>query len=233
MRITDVELMAMAILDDRIRNLIAQTQSQAVQRVLALSEARSRLLVTTELEEIQIKEMEVKANTEIAGQDLAIEKMVAKLKADLSAIAHDIKVAEETQRLRQEEEKTIDVSFEGNAGRARKGIDDAIREATSRQNLALEALKTEAQTLALKFASIKDGMGEALLALSSNETMTKIAEASSVQRLVGGADAVAVITKMFAGTGLDKAMKLIAERSGRPELSDVPLEIRLPSDPEI
>jgi major vault protein len=233
MRITDVELMGVAILDDRIRNLIAQTQSQAVQRVLALSEARSRLLVTTELEEIQTKEMKVKADAEIAGQDLAIQKIMAKLKADLSVIGHDIEVAKQTQDLCQEEQKTHDITFEAEANRARKGIDDAMREATSRQNLALEALKTEAQTLALKFASIKDGMGEALLALSSNETMTKIAEASSVQRLVGGADAVAVITKMFAGTGLDKAMKLIAERSGRTERSDSPLEIRLPSDPEL
>jgi major vault protein len=233
MRITDVELMAAAILDDRIRNLIAQTQSQAVQRVLALSEARSRLLVTAELEEIQRKEMKVKADAEIAGQDLAIQKIMAKLKADLSVIGHDIEVAKQTQDLCQEEQKTHDITFEAEANRSRKGIDDAIREATSRQNLALEALKTEAHTLALKFASIKDGMGEALLALSSNETMMKIAEASSVQRLVGGPDAVSVITKMFAGTGLDQAMKLIAERSGRPQPSDVPLEIRLPSDPEL
>jgi hypothetical protein len=151
---------------------------------------------------------------------MAIQKMAAKLKSDLEDIGNGLKLATQGLELRKAKEADTDVAFEAQAVRKRKEMDDSIKEAERKQELALERLKAESAAIGAKFASIKDGMGEALMALSSHEAMTKIAEATSVQRLIGGEDVVEVLRKVFAGTGLDGALKLLATRAVGPERSN-------------
>ena len=53
----------------------------------------------------------------------------------------------------------------------------------------------------------------ALLALSSRETLAKVAEAMSVQAFVGGKTVVDVIDKVFAGTPLAGLLDKVKHRS--------------------
>jgi major vault protein len=214
MMVTDVELMAVIIPDDGIRGLIVKMQRESVQRALMLTDAEARLAATKQLEGFQIEEQKIKAETELAQRELAIAKLAARLKENLAAIASDLEIAQKNHALKMEQEKLVDLGFERNADRQQQEIDAAIEEARKRQELEIVRFKAEAEALAAKFKVIDGPLSEALLVLSNNETMAKIAQATSVQRILGGEDIVSTLTKMFGGLGLDKVMKLVAERTG-------------------
>jgi len=226
MKIGDVELMQVEIPDGTIRALIAKTQQEAVQRSLMLSDARSRLTATRETANLKITEVQINSTVEVESRKLEIETMGAKLASDLAKIANGLKVAAQELELLEAQEQKTDATFEADAARKRAAVSDQFERLRREQELALTRLKAEAEAISAKFSSIKDGMSEALLALGSQEAMVKIAEATSVQRLVGGDDVVDVLKKLFAGTGLGDTMKLLAARSsaaGKPDKEDKPV----------
>jgi hypothetical protein len=79
--------------------------------------------------------------------------------------------------------------------------------------LALEALAAEVDAVVKRFGAAQGGFSEALLALSSRETLAKVAEAMSVQAFVGGKTVVDVIDKVFAGTPLAGLLDKVKHRS--------------------
>jgi major vault protein len=215
MKVTDVELMAVAIPDETIRTMLVKMQRDSVQRALMVTDAGAKLDATSKLENIQMMEQRLKTETELETRRLDLVKLDARIKGNLAAIASDLQVTKEKAALLAETEDLSDLSFERDQARQKQAIDAELAEAGRRQEQAIAMLKAEADAIASKFASIKDGLSEALLVLSNNETMAKIAQATSVQRIMGGEDVVATLTKMFQGLGLDKAMQLVAAHTGK------------------
>jgi major vault protein len=215
MKVTDVELMAVAIPDESIRNMLIKMQRDSVQRALMVTDTGARLDATTKLESLKRAEEQLKTDTELEIRRLDLVRLDARIKGDLAAIASDLQVTKEKAVLLAETEDLSDLSFEREQARQRQVIEAELAEAGHRQEQAIAMLKAEAEAIASKFSSIKDGMAEALLTLSNNETMAKIAQATSVQRIMGGEDVVATLTKMFQGLGLDKAMQLVAAHTGK------------------
>ncbi|MCB9575375.1 MAG: hypothetical protein H6709_25140, partial [Kofleriaceae bacterium] len=84
--------------------------------------------------------------------------------------------------------------------RDRAALDDEI--AARRQALALDALRAEVTAAVERFGAAQGGFSEALLALSNQEVLVKVAEAMSVQSFVGGKTLTDVVDRVFAGTPL-------------------------------
>lgn len=215
MKVNDVELMVVAIPDDTIRSLIVRMQRESVQRALMVTDAAAKLDATKKLESLSMEEQKIRTDTELENRRLELIKLDARIKGELAAIASDLEVVKERAILRTEQEDLDDLVFEREQARERQDTEAKLAEAARRQEQAIDMLKAEAEAIASKFSSIKDGLSEALLVLSNNETMAKIAQATSVQRIMGGEDVVATLTKMFQGLGLDKAMQLVAAHTGK------------------
>nr|MBA2542926.1 hypothetical protein [Deltaproteobacteria bacterium] len=90
-------------------------------------------------------------------------------------------------------------------------LDTSVRAA--HQQLVLEALKAEVDAAVQRFGAAQGGFSEALLALSNQETLAKVAEAMSVQSFVGGKTLTDVIDKVFAGTPLAGLMDRVKART--------------------
>jgi hypothetical protein len=65
----------------------------------------------------------------------------------------------------------------------------------------------ETEAMVARFTAAQPGFSEALLALSHEETVVKVAEALSVQNFLGGKNFTEVVQKVFAGTPLGPLME--------------------------
>ena len=99
----------------------------------------------------------------------------------------------------------------------RKASDDlALQSARSQQELTVALLAAEVEATVKRFGAAQGGFSEALLALSSRETLAKVAEAMSVQSFVGGKTLVDVVSRVFEGTPLADVMGRIAALTSVP-----------------
>ena len=85
---------------------------------------------------------------------------------------------------------------------------------TAQQKLMLEAMRAEVEAAVQRFGAAQTGFSEALLALSNQEVLAKVAEAMSVQAFVGGKTLTDVIDKVFAGTPLSGLMDRVKSHAG-------------------
>ena len=65
----------------------------------------------------------------------------------------------------------------------------------------------DAEAVVTKFKAAQSGFSEALFVLSNNETMKVVAEAWSIQRVIGGDSVSDALSKVFAGSPLEGMVK--------------------------
>jgi hypothetical protein len=91
--------------------------------------------------------------------------------------------------------------------------EEAATKNWAEQEMRLASLKAEAESVVARFGAMSGGFSEALLALSNRETLTKVAEAMSVQNLIGGKNVVDVLGQVFKDTPLAGIMGDVLART--------------------
>jgi urease accessory protein UreF len=109
-----------------------------------------------------------------------------------------------------------DAAVEAALGRARKELDQNLTFDRSRQELSRAGLEAETAAAVARFQAAQEGFSEAVLALSSQETLTKVAQALSVQSMLGGKSFVEVVDKIFVDTPLAKLLEKVERRAALP-----------------
>ena len=84
--------------------------------------------------------------------------------------------------------------------------------ASAEQKLALEHLTHEVEAVCKRFEAAKGGLAEVVQAIRNDETLVKVAEAMSVQHMLGGDSFVDVIRGIFAGTHLEDFGHLLGKK---------------------
>ncbi len=213
MHVTDVEVLEVEIGDDAIAELLSEAQHEAVQANIAILRARRGLELTEQREAISRGEADARAETARRRADLDVAAAADQLRVALAAIASELEQAEQARLAAVARNAAADVDHQAALARRR---DDAVVEQTiarERQALVLEALRAEVAAAVDRFGAAQGGFSEALLALSSQETLAKVAEAMSVQAFVGGKTLTDVIDKVFAGTPLAGLMDKVKART--------------------
>lgn len=213
MHVTDVEVLDVSIEDADISALLGQAQHEAVQANIAILRARRGLELTEQQEAITRGEADARAETARRKADLDVAATADRLRVALAAIASDHEQAERAQAAAVARNAAHDVDHHAELARRRAEaeLDQAI--ARDRQALVLEALRAEVAAAVERFGAAQGGFSEALLALSSNEVLAKVAEAMSVQAFVGGKTLTDVIDKVFAGTPLAGVLDTVKARA--------------------
>jgi hypothetical protein len=138
----------------------------------------------------------------------------------LSKIGNLIKEHGEKLKAETESQKLQDFSFEANLGREKKIQDQRLAVLKAEQDQKVAFLKAEAETIVSKFEAVEGNFSEALLALSRNETMTKVAEAWNIQRAIGGESVSDALSRVFAGTSVGELVKKMTNgAAGKPAVS--------------
>jgi major vault protein len=213
MHVTDVEVLDVTIGDDDIAALLGEAQHEAVQANIAVLRARRGLELTSQQEAITRGEAEARAETARQKADLDVAATADRLRVALAAIASDLEQAERSKQASIARNAAHDVDHQADLARRRADAELEQAIARDRQALVIEALRAEVSAAVERFGAAQGGFSEALLALSSNEVLAKVAEAMSVQSFVGGKTLTDVIDKVFAGTPLAGVLDKVKQRS--------------------
>lgn len=214
MHVLDVELLALTLPDPTVGAALAKTQKEAVSRAILITESKERLKATEQVEQLKRKEAAVLAETEIVGRKLQVEKLGASLTVSLAEIETEIKKLTERAGMLSKQEEERQFLFDKERARDLLTTADEVRALAAKQEVQVGLLMAEAEAQVKRFGALQEGMGEALLTISGHEVMTKVAEATSVQRIVGGNNVVETMTRMFDGLGVGSLFRAAITRIG-------------------
>lgn len=220
MYVSEVEVLEVSIQDKEVEGLLRSTQKETVQRSIRLASMRRE--VAAEMEEGKLNVASAQADAEVKQAQNALAKDV--LVDDLVLMLARLKALVDEQEARKvavvAEQGVLDLTSESVLAREEK-------ERTMRAHLAevelsvrldadIKKLEAEAEAQLKRLSGLTGGFTEALLVLSSQEALVKITQAGSVQKMLGGENALDVVNQMFSGNGLGRVLEAIAKRSALP-----------------
>ncbi len=213
MHVTDVEVLGVSIDDTDIAELLNEAQHEAVEANVAVLRARRGLELTQKQEAINRGEAEARAETAKRLAELEVGATADRLRVALAAVKSELDHAEAQRLAAIAKNAVTDSEHAARLARdkASAQLDGEI--AAAKQQLILAALRAEVDAAVQRFGAAQGGFSEALLALSNQETLAKVAEAMSVQSFVGGKTLVDVIDKVFAGTPLAGVMERVKAKA--------------------
>lgn len=211
MRVYDVEVLNVIVGDTEIQKLLSTVQHEAVRSSIELAQDHRRLEAAKQREVLKREEANAKAETDEAMTKLALDGITRTLMASLAETRANID--KYTLQLELQKHKDNVALAAVSADIERKTLLGAqdIAQAKDREEIRLHGIQLEAQARIDQLKAVESGFSEALLALGNQDTLTKIAEAMSVQTFVGGSSLVDVIRKVFAGTQMEATMDKVAE----------------------
>lgn len=213
MRLVDIEVLGVELLDDRIRQLLDQSQQQVVQSNIELSNAKRNLDLTKQKELITREETQVKSDTKKQSDLLSIDLLVSQLAVTLTKYANQLKEHEAAKAERAASEAVADLVSASQLERARKAQDQEMANEESQQELRLTALAAETQATISRFTSVLPGFSASLEALSSKDTMVQVAKAWSLQTAIGGESVSDALSRVFNNTPLKPLLEKVVSMS--------------------
>lgn len=240
MRVSDVEVLDVAIEDKAVATLIVTSQQAIVQDDIKLGQERRTLQITKEKESITVQTAEAKAETvkrtAQLDQDriklvntLAQEQVQIDLELGLARLASQLTTASEQEKAVTLSEKIKDLTVKAELTRAKERAEVENSLAAAKVNLKLTELSAETEAAVKRLAAAKDGMAEALVALGREDVLVKVAEAARIESFMSGQPLEACFTRMFAGMPL--LAGVLEKFSSAPKLSENGNRLTTPAVP--
>lgn len=215
MRVSDVEVLKVALQDEKIRALLDQSQHQVVQTNIDLSNRRRDLEATKEREKITQEDAALKATTKTLNDKLIIDAAASDLAVALARVANQLKELDEKRHVVESEQAVEEVKFGTRLDRVKREKDQEFTQFVRDQEKKIELLKVEAETAVLRFQAASGNFSEALLVLSRNETLVKVAQAWDTQKLVEGESLGDTLHRLFHNTPLKALVDKIVSPNGQ------------------
>jgi major vault protein len=215
MRVVDVDVLKVILKDEAIRALLDEAQHDVVRMNIDLSNLSRELGATKQREEIERQVAEVKAQTRLRQDELARELATSELLTALARITNLLRETDEKKKLVEAEQAIDTFKVQARIDRVKREKDQELAFFAREQEKQIELLRAQAETAVLRFQAVSGNFSEALLALGRNETMVKVAEAWSVQRLVEGESLGDTLSRLFHDTPLRPLLdKLVVRGNG-------------------
>lgn len=209
MNVYDVEVLDVQIGDVQIQNLLATAEHETVQQNIELARARRQLEAQKSVEEISQARQLALAETERHAALLKEEKIQRTLALAVAEVRATLERETATLDVQKLTDHQRDLAQASELARTRNQNGLELAHETATQELELARLKAETDAHKERLAAVGPGFTEALLALGNQETLQKVAEATSVQRMLGGSDLVDVLGNLFKNTPLSAAWEKI------------------------
>jgi len=216
MRITDVEVLGISVADASIAKMLNEAQHAVVASNIRLSQSEKELEVTRRQQQIEQELETAKAETARVKQKLQQETLEAELALGLAKIAAELQKTQEQQKVEGAKQEAEDLRARSELARVKAREEQTIALEQAKQDQRLAALKAEVEGVVARFQAATPGFTEAVVALGNSNTLREVAQALSVQKLIGGNSVVDVISNLFKDTplagALDGMMKGVTDR---------------------
>jgi hypothetical protein len=199
------------VINQTVAQLVNAAQLDVVKSNVQLSQARRQLDVVKTTEQIEREKAEAVITTEKRKHQLQGEQTASRLALVLTQLKANLDEQAKQREVDAAKQATLDMNHAAQRDRNKLDHEQELNVATSAQELRIAELRAEAEAVVTRFAAAQGGFSEALLALSHNETLQKVAEAWNIQRAIGGDSVADALQKVFAGTPLATMMaKIVA-----------------------
>jgi major vault protein len=200
MHVYDVEVLQVRMVDANVEKLLSSAQRESIQNNVSLQSEQRRLTYTQESERLKRMIEAERTMTQQETMRLATENATLKAQLDLKVI--EAAAIAETRRLETEmNAKTARLEIK----QAEVNYDHSNKEALillekKEQDVRLEGLKAESQSVIDKLTAITPDLVSALQAFGDKAMVERVAKSMAPFTLLGGNSAVDVIRKALAGT---------------------------------
>lgn len=202
MHVSDVEVLSVQLLDDKIRALLDYAQHDVVKTHLEISGLKRALQLSKDKEEIAresaITQAETKRQQFLLAQTLNREAALT----ELVTIESELKKVMEQAKVTSASEENKNLMFKAELDRAQAKKEQDEKFALAELARKKEQLQAETEAAVTRFASAQTGFSEALLALSNNETLVQVAKAWDTQKIIAGESLADTMDRIFKGTPL-------------------------------
>ncbi len=214
MRVVDVDVLKVILEDDGIRTLLDEAQLDVVRSNIALSGLARELAATRQREQIDRETAEIKTSTRVRHDELVRELAASELATSLARIASSLREMDERRKLVEAEQAMEGLKFGARLDRVKRERDQELAFLAMEQEKHIELLRAQAESAVQRFQAASGNFSEALLTLGRNETLVKVAEAWSVQRLVEGESLGDTLTRLFHNTPLKPLVDKLVAHNG-------------------
>ena len=200
MRVNDVEVLDLQLNDERIAQILDEARKNVVVQNISLENSKRDLELTEENERINKAKLTAKQDTIRFQAEIQQETTTLNLGNSLANIESELQqeVARKDISLAQTANEQVAHSAEIARNKDKEDAVQACRVAI--EELRQGGVKVDSEALIPQFAALEGGFTEALTALSRDDVAVKIAEATSVQSMIGGKSAVEVISQILGGS---------------------------------
>jgi major vault protein len=202
MIVRDVEILDFTIENHEISQLLDQAQFDAVHSNIELENTERSHDMHIRRSAFERKTAD--ANAETVRHKLAIDEelLVKRTSLSIAETAAQIKRAEEATKANAANEKAEDVLHKSRLNREKQVADQRHAILQAESDLEIAGLQAEVEATVKRFEAASGSMSEALIALSRDDVLIKVAKAASIQSMIGGDSITDVIQKIFRGTPL-------------------------------
>jgi major vault protein len=222
--LNDVEVLEFKVGDAIIAKMLDNTQHQVVESNIGLALAERKLQIDKRQEELVRERVAVKHETERLhstlnaelekfNTELAFEKVKRELALSQERKAANLQELEKEKVVQALRDAAMDEKQSAERARLKASADLEHGINAMMQQLALA--KTEAETKAVvdRFQAAAGTFAESLIALGSQETMVKVANAMSIQTHIGGPNLVSALQSIFDGTPMQSMVSEILKKT--------------------
>jgi len=202
MRIVDVDVISVALDDDKIRALLEQAQHDVVRTNIELSNLNRELGLTKQREQIVRDTAEVKTQTKLKTDELARELATSELATALAKLANTMRETAERRKLVEVEVELDAFKTGARIDRVKRERDQELSFAAIEQDKKIELLRAEAETAVQRFTAASGNFSEALVQLGRHDTLVKVAEAWNTQKIIEGESLGDTLARLFGNTPL-------------------------------
>lgn len=207
MQMDDLEVLGVTITDPSIQTLLVEAQRSTVRVNVELANLARGLEVTKKKEAIVQEETQVRAATQKSKAEVDMMLAEAALSLALAKFGNRMKELGQEKLIITESEQLLDIKAGATLVREKAEKEQNLALNKAAQELTIVKLKADVDAVVERFKAAQGGFSEALLALSNNETLTKVAESWSIQRIIGGDSVSDALAKVFTGSPVEALMK--------------------------
>jgi len=212
MKVYDLEVLEVEIMDDEISNLLETSQHDAVNLTLQLEKAKLELESTKQNERITREIYELKAQTENLNQGLMVGKAKAKMEAQLAQLNIDIELDVKKSEARDALTELSNETERKKLELKKEQDEQLIAVANEKLSMAIKEMNADAAAVAAKAEAISPQLMAVLESVADKKLVGELAQNFNVLKILGGKSEDSIVdmaTKLFGGTGLGEALKNI------------------------
>jgi major vault protein len=197
MRVTDVDVLAVVIKDRQIADLLALAAVEVVKLDVEVSRAKNTLDAEKEKEIIGRELAREKAESVMEGHSIAIQTTESNLKLEGARATADQTKQTLLQQTNLLKNKVADEDAASALARKEKEKQQELNWSKQAQDQQLAFLEAETTSIVQRFEAAGKGFTEAIVAIQNQDVLVKMAQAVSVQTLIGGKSIVETLNKVI------------------------------------